>query len=62
MTDRDRRYNQSRKGQARSRRARKTPYARGYRAGYKAGFRRGLAAAHAAPELTAAILARAQGG
>jgi hypothetical protein len=49
MTDRDRRYNQSRKGQARSRRARKTPYARGYRAGYKAGLRRGLLSAAPKP-------------
>ena len=41
--DRDRRYNASKKGRARSRRAESSEYRAGYRAGYQTGRRKGLA-------------------
>jgi hypothetical protein len=37
--DRDRRYNTSPKGQARTQKAESSQYRKGYRAGYKAGSR-----------------------
>lgn len=42
-SDRDRRYNASRKGKARTKRANGSEYRRGYRAGYKAGLRKAAA-------------------